>query len=95
MTNLTTPVSVQKLQTALHAKAKESPNCRFHALYDKVYRRDVLALAYKRCRANGGAAGVDGQTFEDIERYDLERWLDELTQGLKSRTYRPQPVRRV
>jgi group II intron reverse transcriptase/maturase len=83
------------LQTALHAKAKESPNCRFHALYDKVYRRDVLALAYKRCRANGGAAGVDGQTFEDIERYDLERWLDELTQGLKSRTYRPQPVRRV
>jgi RNA-directed DNA polymerase len=83
------------LQTALHAKAKKSPNCRFHALYDKVYRRDVLAYAYERCRANGGAAGVDDQTFEDIERYDLERWLDELTQELKSRTYHPQPVRRV
>ena len=57
--SLTTPSSVQKLQTALHAKAKESPNFRFHALYDKVYRKDVLAYAYERCQANGGAAGVD------------------------------------
>ena len=93
--NLTTPTSVQKLQTALHAKAKESPDFRFYALYDKVYRNDVLAYAYERCEANGGAAGVDNQTFEDIERHGLERWLDELAQGLKSRTYRPQPVRRV
>jgi len=93
--SLTTPPRVQKLQTALHAKAKESPNFRFHALYDKVYRRDVLAHAYERCEANGGAAGVDNQTFEDIERYGKERWLDELTQELKSRTYQPQPVRRV
>ena len=95
MTNLTTPASVQKLQTALHAKAKEAPNCRFHALYDKVYRKDVLNYAYERCNANGGAAGVDDQTFEDIEQYGLERWLAELTQALKSRTYHPQPVRRV
>ena len=93
--SLTTPASVQKLQRALHAKAKESPNLRFHALYDKVYRKDVLAHAYQRCEANGGAAGVDSQTFEDIDRYSKERWLDELTQELKSRTYRPQPVRRV
>jgi len=93
--SLTTPSSVQKLQTALHAKAKESPDFRFYALYDKVYRKDVLAYAYERCEANGGAAGVDGQTFEDIERYGKERWLDELTQELKSRTYQPQPVRRV
>src|SRR5713226_1474337 len=93
--SLTTPSSVQKLQTALHAKAKESPDFRFYALYDKVYRRDVLAYAYKRCKANGGAAGVDNQTFEDIEAYGRERWLDELTQELKSRTYQPQPVRRV
>ena len=93
--SLTTPFSVQKLQTALHAKAKESPNCRFHALYDKVYRKDVLAYAYERCPANGGAAGVDNQTFENIEAYDRERWLEELTQELKSRTYQPQPVRRV
>src|SRR5215470_19489364 len=93
--SLTTPPSVQKLQTALHAKAKESPKFRFYAVYDKVYRKDVLAYAYERCEANGGAAGVDNQTFEDIERYGMERWLDELTQELKSRTYQPQPVRRV
>jgi RNA-directed DNA polymerase len=93
--NLATPSSVQKLQTALHDKAKESPNQRFHALYDKVYRRDVLAFAYECCKANGGAAGVDGQSFEDIEEYALERWLDELAEELRSRTYRPRPVRRV
>src|SRR5438477_6206649 len=93
--SLVTPSSVQKLQTALHAKAKESPNFRFYALYDKVYRKDVLAFAYECCKANGGAAGVDGQTFEDIEAYGTERWLDELAQELKSRTYRPLPVRRV
>src|SRR5215471_2953764 len=63
VSNLTTPDSVQKLQTALHDKAKESPNFRFYALYDKVYRKDVLAFAYECCQANGGAAGVDGQTF--------------------------------
>ena len=85
--SLTTPFSVQKLQPALHAKAKESPNFRFHALYDKVYRKDVLAYAYERCQANGGAAGVDNPTFENIEAYGRERWLDELTQELKSRTY--------
>ncbi len=93
--NLTTPSSVQKLQAALHDKAKESPNFRFYALYDKVYRKDVLARAYECCKANGGAAGVDGQTFEAIEAYGVERWLDELAQELKSRTYRPLPVRRV
>jgi RNA-directed DNA polymerase len=93
--SLTTPSSVQKLQTALHAKAKETPDFRFYALYDKVYRRDVLAYAYERCKANGGAAGVDNQTFESIEQYGAERWLDELAQELKSQTYQPQPVRRV
>jgi RNA-directed DNA polymerase len=90
-----TPASVQKLQTALHAKAKEAPSFRFYALYDKVYRRDILTYAYECCRANGGAAGVDGQRFEDIEAYGVERWLDELAQELKSRTYQPLPVRRV
>jgi RNA-directed DNA polymerase len=93
--SLTTPVSVQKLQTALHDKAKESPDRRFHALYDKVYRRDILAFAYQCCKANGGAAGVDGQTFEHIEEYGVERWLDELTEELRSRIYQPHPVRRV
>jgi RNA-directed DNA polymerase len=93
--SLATPASVQKLQTALHAKAKESPGFRFYALYDKVHRKDVLAFAYECCKANGGAAGVDGQKFEDIEAYGVERWLDELAQELKSRTYQPLPVRRV
>src|SRR5215469_15435710 len=93
--SLTTPIRVQKLQTALQAKAKKSPNFRFYALYEKVYRKDVLIFAYERCEANGGAAGVDEQTFEEIERYGVERWLDELTQELKSRTYQSQAVRRV
>jgi RNA-directed DNA polymerase len=93
--NLATPSSVQKLQRALDDKAKESPNRRFHALYDKVYRRDVLAFAYACCKANGGAAGVDDQSFEDIEEYGVERWLDELAEEMRSRTYRPRPVRRV
>lgn len=93
--SLATPASVQKLQTALHAKAKEASGYRFYALYDKVYREDILAFAYQCCRANGGAAGVDDQSFDDIEAYGVERWLDELAQELKSRTYRPLPVRRV
>jgi len=75
--------------------SKGSPGFRFYALYDKVYREDVLTFAYACCRANGGTAGVDGQRFEDIDEYGVKRWLDELTQELKSRTYQPQPVRRV
>ena len=71
--SLTTLTSVQKLQTALHAKAKESPDFRFYSLYDKVYRKDVLMYACERCKANGGAAGVDNQTFEDIEQHGVER----------------------
>jgi len=93
--SLATPSSVQKLQKALHDKAKESRSYRFYALYDKVYRKDILACAYDRCHANRGAAGVDGQEFEDIEKYGVERWLDELAEELKSRTYQAQPVRRV
>ena len=65
--SLTTPPSVQKLQTALHAKAEESPNFRFYALFDKVHREDILEFAYECCKANGGAAGVDDHTFKDIE----------------------------
>ena len=93
--SLTTPESVQKLQTALHDKAKKSPDFRFYALYDKVYRRDVLAFAYACSKANGGRAGEDNETFEQIEAYGEQRWLDELIEELKSRTYRPLPVRRV
>ena len=89
------PSTVPKLQTALHTKAKGSPDYRFYALYDKVYRRDVLDEAYARCRANGGAPGVDGQTFDDIETYGRDRWRDELAEDLRKRTYSPRPVRRV
>jgi len=93
--NLSTPQSVQKLQTALHAKAKEAPGFRFYALYDKLYRADVLAHAYERCRANGGAEGVDGQRFEDIKAYGEERWLGELEQVLREKKYQAQAIRRV
>ena len=93
--NLTTPLSVQKLQKALHDKAKGSPSLRFHALCDKVYRKDVLAFAFACCKTNCGAAGVDGQTFGAIEEYGVERWLVELAEELRARTYRPLPVRRV
>jgi RNA-directed DNA polymerase len=93
--SLPPPPTVEKLQTALHTKAKEAPDYRFYALYDKLYRRDVLEWAYARCRANGGAPGVDGQTFADIEAYGLDRWLDELAEDLRKRTYCPRPVRRV
>ena len=95
MGNLATPESVQKLQMALHAKAKSEPGFRFYALYDKIYRPDVLAHAWARCRSNRGAPGVDGQEFADIEAYGLERWLGELAQALKEETYRPEPIRRV
>lgn len=94
---LSTPncLKVRKLQDSLHGKAKECPNLRFHFLYDKVWRADVLTIAYYRCEANKGAAGVDGQAFADIEKYGVERWLGELAQELRAKTYRPQAVRRV
>ena len=93
--SLPTLPSVRKLQAALHAKAKQSPNFRFYSLYDKIYRADVLKAAYYRCLANGGAAGVDGQTFADIEAYGEQQWLDELAEKLRRKTYQPEAVRRV
>ena len=93
--SLLPPEKVEKLQAALHVKAKSSPNYRFYALYDKLYRPDVLAFAHRCCQINGGAAGVDDMTFEDIEAYGAKRWLDELAEELRRETYRPSPVRRV
>jgi group II intron reverse transcriptase/maturase len=93
--NLSTPKSVQKLQTALHVKAKAEAGYRFYALYDKIYRADVMAHAYAQCRSNKGAPGVDGQEFADVEAYGLERWLGELALALREETYRPDPIRRV
>jgi group II intron reverse transcriptase/maturase len=93
--NLSTPDSVQKLQTALHAKAKAEPGYRFYALYDKISREDILAHAYAQCRSNKGASGVDAQDFADIEAYGAPRWLGELALALRQKTYRPDPIRRV
>jgi len=93
--NLAPPKSVQKLQTALHAKAKTEPGYRFYALYDKVYREDILAHAYAQCRSNKGTPGVDGQGFADVEAFGVERWLGELALALKEEKYRPDPIRRV
>ena len=95
MGNLSTPDSVQKLQTALHAKAKAEPGYRFYALYDKISREDILAHAYAQCRSNKGAPGVDRQDFEAVEAYGVERWLGELALALRQETYRPDPIRRV
>ena len=95
MGNLATPKSVQKLQTALHAKAKAEAGYRFYALYDKISRDDILAHAYAQCRSNKGAPGIDGQDFAEIEAYGVERWLAELALALRQETYRPEPIRRV
>ena len=95
MGNLSTPSRVQKLQRALHAKAKAEPGYRFYALYDKICREDILAHAYDQCRSNKGAAGVDGQDFAGVEAYGVERWLGELALALKEESYRPDTIRRV
>ena len=93
--SLQAPEKVQKLQQTLHAKAKESPDFRFYALYDKLYREDILAHAYQVARHNGGKPGVDGEDFADIESYGVERWLGERAQALREKRYRASPVRRV
>jgi group II intron reverse transcriptase/maturase len=93
--SLATPPRIQELQRKLNDKAKRESTYRFYSLYDKVYRPDVLAHAYSLMRANGGAPGVDGQTFEDIEKYGREKFLKEMERELKEETYRPQAVKRV
>ena len=93
--SLTGSASVRKLQTVLHAKAKEEPDRRFHALVDKVWREDFLLAAWGMVRRNGGAAGVDGETVADVGAYGVERWVGELSRELREGTYKPSPVRQV
>jgi group II intron reverse transcriptase/maturase len=87
--------TVEKLQTSLQRKAKAEPNFRFYALWDKVFRYDVMTEAFARCRANAGAAGVDGETFERIEAQGREGWLGKLREELMTGTYVPAPLLRV
>src|SRR5579862_734077 len=93
--SLQTPSKIRTLQRKLYRKAKDEPEYRFYLLYDKIYREDILAHAYELAKANQGAPGVDGQTFEGIEAQGRERWLKELGNELRTRKYQPQPVRRV
>lgn len=93
--SLSTPTNVQKLQRTLQAKAKSEPGFRFYSLWDKVYRMDVLDAAYRRCRANGGAAGADSEDFSAIERQGLACWLGNLREELAAKKYRPGPLLRV
>src|SRR5579864_9433263 len=90
--SLKPPEKVGKLREALQAKAKAAPHYRFYLLYDKIYREDVLAWAYARNRENRGVVGVDDQTFAEIAKYGRERWLGELAEELRKRTYQPQAV---
>jgi RNA-directed DNA polymerase len=93
--SLTTPSKIQELQIKLYRKAKNEPDYRFYLLYDKIYRADILSHAYALARANKGAPGVDGQSFEEIESKGLEEWLTGIRKELRNKAYQPQPVRRV
>jgi RNA-directed DNA polymerase len=93
--SLTTPEAIRTLQRKLYGKAKTEPGFRFYLLYDKVWRADILRHAYDLARANKGAPGVDGMTFERIEASGLEDWLIRLGEELRAKTYQCQPVRRV
>jgi RNA-directed DNA polymerase len=93
---LTTPESIRTLQRKLYCKAKQEPACRFHALYDKVYRADILSHAYELVRANKGSAGIDGVTFGGIEAKEgATAFVAELAEALRSKRYKPDPVKRV
>jgi RNA-directed DNA polymerase len=93
--SLRTPESIRQLQRKLYVAAKQNPKRRFHQLYDKVYRTDIVAHAYALAKSNGGAPGVDGMTFKSIEAQGLEKWLEELREELHEKTYKPSALRRV
>jgi len=93
--SLETPSKIRTLQRKLYRKAKDEPEYRFYLLYDKIYREDILAHAYELAKANKGAPGVDGKSFEGIEAQGRGKWLTELRNELRTKKYKPQPVRRV
>jgi RNA-directed DNA polymerase len=85
----------RELQRKLYLAAKRNRNRRFHALYDRIFRPDILSQAWEEVRRNGGSAGIDGVSIEDVEREGVEQFLDQIAQDLKASTYRPKPVLRV
>jgi len=93
--SLETPDKIRNLQRKLYCKAKAEPAFRFYLLYDKICREDILRHAYALARSNAGAPGVDGMTFKQIDASGVEAWLAGLREELVSKTYRPDPVRRV
>ena len=94
---LKTPEKIRELQRKLYRKAKQEKEYRFYLLYDKIYRVDILNHAYRLVKANKGAPGIDGETFERIEEREggAEKYLREIAGELKRREYKPQAVRRV
>ena len=93
--SLETPDKIRNLQRKLYCKAKAEPVFRFYLLYDKICREDILRHAYALARANAGAPGVDGVTFAQIDAYGVDAWLAGVREEIVSKTYRPEPVRRV
>jgi RNA-directed DNA polymerase len=92
---LKTPDKIRNLQRKLYLKAKSEPDFRFYVLYDKIYRQDILIHAYRLARANGGASGIDGVSFDQIASEGVTKWLAGIREQLRAKAYRPQPVRRV
>jgi len=93
--SLETPIRIREFQRKLYTKAKQEPEYRYYMLYDKIHREDILAHAYALAKANGGAPGVDGQSFREIETQGRKDWLAALRQELIQESYQPQAVRRV
>ena len=93
--SLETPLNIRRFQRKLYTKAKQEPSYRFYCLYDKICREDILAYAYELAKANGGAPGMDGESFDSIESGGRGRWLAAVRKELIGQTYRPEPVRRV
>jgi len=93
--SLETPLNIRRFQRKLYTKAKQEPSYRFYCLYDKICREDILACAYELAKANGGAPGMDGESFDSIESDGRGRWLAAVRKELIGQTYRPEPVRRV
>lgn len=85
----------RQLQRNLYLAAKKDRQRRFHALYDRIFRLDILWRAWKEVRENKGSAGIDGITFEMIEEYGVEEYLLDIQEDLQNKKYRPQPVKRV